>query len=208
MLVDTDCTETLLCKLCCQTWERKEVPMLTVGRSSLICCGESVVRIGIGTGPPVAVRTLVVGRELLGYDLLLGLDAITQLGWMAMSGTGEVRFPQHRTLICAAIILEEPDFHAEYDESKLTGLHHQNGLVNSCRYLWITGSQNVPPLSNSKVNMSRSCRLGFRTAGWFCTQKTNIPSWIIMNLMSMLVHKQPTWTFVCTNLGSGRGRMS
>ena len=63
-------------------------------------------------------RTLVVDKELLGYDLLLGLDAITQLGSIAMSGTGEVRFPQHRTLICAAITLDEPDFHAEYDEGK------------------------------------------------------------------------------------------
>ena len=117
-LVDTGYTQTLVCKLCCQTWERKEVPVLTVGWSLLICCGESMVQIGIGNRPPVAVPTLVVDRELLGYDLLLGLDVITQLGGIAMFGTRKVKFPQHGTLICAAITLDEPNFHAEYDEGK------------------------------------------------------------------------------------------
>ena len=104
--------------LCCQTCESKEVTVLTVGGSSWICCGESVVRIGIGNEPPVAVRTLVVDKELLGYDLLLGLDVIRQLGGMAMSGICKVKFPQHETLICAAITLDGPDFHTEYDEGK------------------------------------------------------------------------------------------
>ena len=117
-LVDTGCTRTLVRKLCCQMWERKEVPVLTVGGSSLICCEESVVRIGMSNVLPVAVRTLIVDRELLGYDLLLGLDAITQLGGMAMYGTNEVKFPQHGTPFCAAITLDEPDFYAEYDKGK------------------------------------------------------------------------------------------
>ena len=42
-LVDTGCTQTLVHKLCCQTWERKEVPVLTAGGSSLICRGESLL---------------------------------------------------------------------------------------------------------------------------------------------------------------------
>ena len=35
-----------------------------------------------------------------------------------MSDTDEVRFPQRERLMCAAITLDEPDFHAEYDEAK------------------------------------------------------------------------------------------
>ena len=50
--------------------------------------------------------------------LLLGLNAIRQLGGMAMSDTGEVKFPQRERLMCAAITLDEPDFHAEYDKAK------------------------------------------------------------------------------------------
>ena len=117
-LVDAGCTQTLVHKLCCQMWERKEAPMITVGESSLICYGESVVWIGIGNRPPVVVRTLVLDKELLGYDQLLWLDAIIQLGGIALSGTGEVKFPQHGIPICAAITLNEPDFHAEYNRGK------------------------------------------------------------------------------------------
>ena len=83
-----------------------------------MCCGESVVQIGIGNGPSVAVRALVVDEALFGYDLLLGLNAIRQLGGMTMSATGEVKFPQRERLMCAAITLDEPDFHAKYNETK------------------------------------------------------------------------------------------
>ena len=42
-----------------------------------MCCGESVVQIGISNGPSVAVRALVVDEALFGYDLLLGLSEIS-----------------------------------------------------------------------------------------------------------------------------------
>ena len=45
-----------------------------------------------------------------------GCDHTT--GGMAMTGTGEVRFLQHGTPNYAAITLDEPDFHTEYDEGK------------------------------------------------------------------------------------------
>ena len=117
-LVDTGCTQTLVRKPCCQTWKKKQVPLLVVGGNSSMCCGESVVQIGVGNGPSVAVRALVVDGDLFGYDLLLGLNAIRQLDGMTISDTGAVKFPQHERLLCAAITLDEPDFHAEYDEAK------------------------------------------------------------------------------------------
>ena len=117
-LVDTGYTQTLVRKPCCQTWEKKQVPLLVIGGSSSMCCGESVVQIGISNGPSVTVQALVVDGDLLGFDLLLGLNAIRQLGGMAMSDTSEVRFPQRKRLMCAAITLDEPDFHGEYDEAK------------------------------------------------------------------------------------------
>ena len=92
-LMDTGSMQTLGRKPCCQTWEKKKVPFLVVGGSSSMCCGESVVQIGIGNGSSVALRALVVDGDLLGYDLVLGLNATRQLGRMAMSDTGEVRFP-------------------------------------------------------------------------------------------------------------------
>ena len=117
-LVDTGCTQTLVHKPCCQMWKKKQVPLLVVGGNSSMCCGESVVQIGIGNGPSVAVQALVVDEALFGYDLLLRLNAIRQLGGMTMSATGEVKFPQCERLMCAAITLNKPDFHAEYNEAK------------------------------------------------------------------------------------------
>ena len=84
--------------------EKKKVPVLTVGGGSLVCCGESVVYISVGDGPPVAVQALV------------GMDSITQLGGITVNGTGNIRFSRHEKRVCAAITLDEPDFHAEYDQ--------------------------------------------------------------------------------------------
>ena len=117
-LVDTGCTQTLVRKPCCRTWKKKQVPLMVVGGNSSMCCGESVVQIGISNGPSVAVRALVVDEALFGYDLLLGLNAIRQLGGMTMSATGEVKFPQRERLMCAAITLDEPDFHAKYNKTQ------------------------------------------------------------------------------------------
>ena len=61
---------------------------------------------------------MVVDGDLLGYDLLLGLNTIRQLCGMAISDSGEVKFPQRERLMCVAITLGEPDFHVEYDEAK------------------------------------------------------------------------------------------
>ena len=102
-------------KACCNAWEKKKVPVLTVGGGSLVCCGESVVHISVGDGPQVAVQALVVDGELLGYDLLLGMDSITQLGGITVNDTGNIRFSRREKRICAAITLDEADFHAEYD---------------------------------------------------------------------------------------------
>ena len=54
--------------------------------------------------------------DLLGFDLLLGMDAIKQLGGVTVTGTGEVTFPQCDRPNCAAITITESDFNAEYDK--------------------------------------------------------------------------------------------
>ena len=89
--------------------------MLTVGGGLLVCCGESVDHISIGNRPPVAIQALVVDGELLGYDLLLGMDSIMQLGGITVNDTGNIRFSRREKHVCAAVTLGEPDFHAEYN---------------------------------------------------------------------------------------------
>lgn len=75
-LVDTRCTQTLVCKACCDTWDKKRIPVLTVGRGMLASCGVSVLRTCVGDGHTITVRALVVSGDLLGYDLLLGMECL------------------------------------------------------------------------------------------------------------------------------------
>ena len=82
-----------------------------------VCCFVWAERSRLRRRPRTCLRAHV-DEALFGYDLLLGLNAIRQLGGMIMSATGEVKFPQRERLMCAAITLDEPDFHAEYDETK------------------------------------------------------------------------------------------
>ena len=91
--------------------------MLTVGRSTLKSCGVGVVELSMGTMLPITVEVLIVDGELLGFDLLLGLDAIKLLGGMSLTSTGKVKFPRCDKPTCAAITTNEPDFSAEYDET-------------------------------------------------------------------------------------------
>ena len=105
-----------MCKACCNACEKK-VPVLTVGGGLLVCCGKSIDHISIGDGPPVAIQALVVDWELLGYDLLLGMDSITHLGGITVNGTDNIKFSRREKHVCASITLDEADFHAEYDRN-------------------------------------------------------------------------------------------
>ena len=74
-----------------------------------------MVRLGMSNRPSINIEVLVIDKELLGFDLLFGLDVIKQLGGMTMTSTSEVKFPQLDEPICAAITINEPDFQAEYN---------------------------------------------------------------------------------------------
>ena len=55
---------------------------------------------------------------MLGFYLLLGFDIIKKLGGVCVTSNGTVSFPQLHQPSCAAITINEPDFHVEYDQSK------------------------------------------------------------------------------------------
>lgn len=61
------------------------------------------------------IEVLVVDGELLGFDLLLGFDAIKKLGRLQITECGDVWFPKHGIVCCTAIKIEEPDFCAEFN---------------------------------------------------------------------------------------------
>ena len=52
-----------------------------------------MVWLGGGKRLSIKLEVLVTDGELLRFDLLIGLDAIKQLGGMSMTSTGGVKFP-------------------------------------------------------------------------------------------------------------------
>ena len=60
----------------------------------------------------VDIEALVVDRRLLGFDLLLGIDAIKELGGLYLTESGEAHFGGLNK--CAAISIDEPDFSVTY----------------------------------------------------------------------------------------------
>ena len=61
--------------------------------------------------PVVEIEVLVVDKQLLGFDLQLGIDAIKLLGGVYLTESGEARFGGLNS--CAAISINEPDVRSQ-----------------------------------------------------------------------------------------------
>ena len=68
-------------------------------------------------GDCAKVNTLVVCDKPLGYDLLIGIDAIYELGDIVIKPTREVQLSKKHKL-CAGIMIEKQDFCAVFDHGK------------------------------------------------------------------------------------------
>lgn len=76
-------------------------------------CGVGSVSFRLENGHAVVIEVLVMVGDLLGFDLLMGIDAIKALGGVSILKSGEVQFPDVPVSVCAAapaLIIEEPDF--------------------------------------------------------------------------------------------------
>ena len=69
----------------------------------------------IGQVPATDIEALVIDKQLLGFDLLLGIDAIKELGSAYLTESGEAHFGGLNR--CAAIYIDEPDFSITYNRS-------------------------------------------------------------------------------------------
>ena len=67
----------------------------------------------VGQVLEVDIEALVVDKQLLGFDLLLGIDAIKELGVVYLMESGKTCFGGLNR--CAAISIDEPDFSVTYD---------------------------------------------------------------------------------------------
>ena len=116
-LVDTGCSRSLVTRALCHSWDKK-VGVFMIGGGALKCCGFGRVQLDVGSGCPIDVEVLVADGKLLGFDLLLGFYIIKKLGGVYMTKDGTVSFPQLDRPLCAAITIDKPDFHAEFDQNR------------------------------------------------------------------------------------------
>ena len=108
-LIDTGCSRTIIDADRCRSWRRAIVNVMTIGGMSRLCCGDGMVTVSTEEGSSAKISVLVVRGKPLGFDLLLGIDAIKALGGMVVGPTGSVQFGNKEIVKCAAIFINEPD---------------------------------------------------------------------------------------------------
>ena len=58
--------------------------VMTIGGMSRPCCGDGMITVSLEEGSSAKISVLVVRGKLLGFDLLLGINAIKALGGMVV----------------------------------------------------------------------------------------------------------------------------
>uniref|UniRef100_A0A5S6Q0Q8 Retropepsins domain-containing protein n=1 Tax=Trichuris muris TaxID=70415 RepID=A0A5S6Q0Q8_TRIMR len=106
VLVDTGCSKCVAYVACCKNWKKRRVSMITVDGKELRCEGKGIVHLqppGCGSGQ-VSVEVIVVSTKPLGFDLILGMNAILALGGVTVSKRGQVSFSGDAAAVSAACI--------------------------------------------------------------------------------------------------------
>ena len=113
--VNSGCSQTLVSKAICCWWRQEEVGVPTADGRTLKCRGYSKIKLALKQASPMIVEVLVIDRQLLGFDLLLGIDVIKELRGVHLTESGEACFRNPNR--CAAISINEPDFSVTFDWS-------------------------------------------------------------------------------------------
>ena len=113
VLINSECSQTLVSKAVCRFWKRKSAGVLKADGRTLNYRGYGKIKVEVGQVPAVDIEALVVDKQLFGFDLPLGIDAIKELGGVYLTESGEARFGGLNR--CAAISIDESDFSVTYD---------------------------------------------------------------------------------------------
>ena len=89
-LLDSGCSRTIVSARLCRTWRKRSIKVTTINGDTRACCGVGSVRIRTDSGASAKVDVLVTRKDLLGFDLLLGYDAIKALGGVLITQGGTV----------------------------------------------------------------------------------------------------------------------
>lgn len=82
--------------------------MNKINGKTCTCCGIRIVEFTTEAGNSIEV-------DALGFDLLLGYDAIKLLGGVHITCTGVVQF-QEITSVCAVLKIDQPNFSVKFDQ--------------------------------------------------------------------------------------------
>ena len=88
---------------------------MMIGGMSRSCCSDGMVIVSTEEGSSAKISVLVVRGKPLGFDLLLGIDAIKALGGMVVRPIGSVQLDNKGIVKCAAISINEPNFTATFN---------------------------------------------------------------------------------------------
>uniref|UniRef100_A0A5S6QMY9 RNase H domain-containing protein n=1 Tax=Trichuris muris TaxID=70415 RepID=A0A5S6QMY9_TRIMR len=118
-LVDTGCSTCVAHAATCKNWERRRVSMITVDGREMKCQGSGDVSLELRDGTRVKVEAIMVDDRPLGFDFVLGMNAILALGGVAVDDRLQVRFGAESAGVCASntasVRLDEQDFTATFD---------------------------------------------------------------------------------------------
>ncbi|CAE1282886.1 unnamed protein product [Acanthosepion pharaonis] len=104
-LGDTGCSRSILCADRCVTWSSQQIEIRTIDGVSRACCCVGTVSILTDGGNHAKVDVLVARQRPLGYDLLLGIDAIRALGGMIITPAGNVELDFPLFLPCYLLFI-------------------------------------------------------------------------------------------------------
>ena len=107
VLVGSGRSSSIVSGMLCRPEVQKHTTILTAGNKCLLSHGVGSITLTVTNRNPLKTNVLVVNSKPLGFDLL-GMDVIKKLGGM--------HFAEAAHTLGMTIELEQPDFHAEFDQ--------------------------------------------------------------------------------------------
>ena len=146
-LVDIGCTTTLVTLEIVEDWNRKSRITVVDGRD-VDCKGISLVKLVV-SGMKLNINAVVIDRMVEGIGLVMGMDAISQLGGVLINddrvnfGAAKCAVAVHLSKDCKVgkekeeMVIEDQDFRTEF-----------NGRAWTVEWYW---KENPPELRNSGI---------------------------------------------------------
>ena len=91
-LVDSGCSLCICHESVCRQWQRRNIYLKAINGQMMRCAGEGTVRIRVPEVTEVEVRALIVKGKPLGFNFILGMNAVTAMGGVQIISSDSVRF--------------------------------------------------------------------------------------------------------------------